>query len=159
MTRFVTLTEAGDTTPGGQRMTKALIQELADRFSDIGRVPVTFGRLRSQSEPKAGNVTAVGVSKDGTALQAAVKPVEGMAGSVPEGAFSDLTPAVAKTDSGGYYLHHVEADLTPPRSIQRLTTSTGKAFGDVRRTTFEDQRDTLRFGVGGRRTEDLAKHM
>lgn len=157
MKHFVTLAKTGDRAPGGQRMTPTLIEELEQRFSDVGRVPVTFGRLQSDSEPKAGNVTAV--KADGDELKAVVKPVDGMEGHVSEDAFSDLTAGVARKNGGGYYLHHVEADATPPKWVQRLTRD-GKTSG-VPSATFSDPSGVIRFGDGPSRsrTEDLAKHM
>jgi hypothetical protein len=80
MTHFTTLAEAGDRAEGGQTMTPDLIHELEARFRDVGRAPVTFGRLTSQAAPKAADIKLVAAADDNSELRAAIEPVDGMKG-------------------------------------------------------------------------------
>jgi len=163
MTHFTTLVEAGDRAEGGQTMTPDLIHELEARFRDVGRAPVTFGRLRSQAAPKAADIKSVAAADDNSELRAAIEPVDGMKGRLDAADLEDLSLGVGTTSGGGHYVHHAElkGDVDPPEKISGLREEFGISFADAPIVQLSDTGDVIRFSDGGQWTppKDLAREM
>lgn len=91
----------------GQTLTSNQIREVVESFDMLGRSPLTFGHPKSESAPKAGEITAVAANDDYTELYGSIKPLEKVAEVVNDGFFDDRSVGIGKAPDGTHYLHHV----------------------------------------------------
>lgn len=146
MNRTKTIARAGQRSSSGQTLTPSMLQDVASTFEEVGRAPVSFGRPASQQAPKAGNVTGVELSEDGTELVAQLKPLHAVQKEVDSTFFDRPSIAIAKDADGRHYLHHVEAGPMPP-AIRERFEGLGLEFSHplFGGKMFSDELDVTRF--------------
>lgn len=123
---------------GSDTLSKADLKGVVRSFLDVGRAPVCFeGSCTRQDAPKAGTITAIGLTDDGKRLEAVIDPVEGLEEADVQALFDEPTLRLSKTPDGTPYLHSVQTSGRMPADVRRAMQEVGLTFADLPRATFD----------------------